>query len=328
VRKLHIALLLNVTVAATWLLCVVVVCGATPAREISSRYFRAANFTPAQETMVEKLLDVAEEARLAVLRNAPTPLVEPTTLFVCQTQKEFREKTHFQSESIIAAASATESRIYVNAERFSTLTPRELSATLVHEYAHIYLGKRVKGTMPRWLNEGLAMHLAGQWGFDDYISLASARLFGGLIPLREIEISFPADSRSLHIAYLESYSVVDFIAGNQERYREEGVKAFVRDLADSRSGPIILEDLWDPLIRDSLELNWKRSFGSRIKNLALALTSTTIFWTLVTLLFVTAYLRKRRRQQQILREWQTEERVYTSLPEEDVEPVDEEEEEF
>jgi hypothetical protein len=306
-------------------LCALALLHLASGRDVSSRYFTATNIAPAQEHMVKTLLEVAEEARITVLRNAPTPLAEPTELFLCQTQKEFRERTHFRSETIIAAAAAQESRIYINVEQFPKLTPRELSATLVHEYAHIYLGKKVKGTMPRWLNEGLAMHLAAEWGFDDYISLATTRLFGGLIPVRDLEMTFPSDSHSLRTAYLESYALVDFIVTHQERYRSEGVKAFVRDLADAQRGPQILDDLWDPRIRDSLELNWIHSLGSRIRNLVLVLTSTTVFWMLVTLLFLTAYMRKRRRQQHVLREWDAEERIYSSLPKEDVEPPDEEE---
>jgi hypothetical protein len=34
--------------------------------------------------------------------------------------------------------------------------------TIKHEFVHLYFGKATKGFKPKWLNEGLASHLAGQ----------------------------------------------------------------------------------------------------------------------------------------------------------------------
>jgi hypothetical protein len=56
-----------------------------------------------------------------------------------------------------------------------------------------------------------------------------------------------------------------------------------------------------------------------LKNIALVLTSTTVFWTIVTLLFLTAYIKKRRRQKQLIKSWEGEEQILSSLPHEEYE---------
>lgn len=52
--------------------------------------------------------------------------------------------------------------IYVFNRRASGKTTRAWYQLIAHELAHVYINRTSRGHVPKWLNEGLAMFLAGQ----------------------------------------------------------------------------------------------------------------------------------------------------------------------
>jgi hypothetical protein len=281
-------------------------------RELESENFSIV-FSQPNEELARGMLEMAEQARNEIFRHTSISFRERTRLVICRTQSEFQSRTNFASESIVACAVPEASTIYLNAEKIHTLPAPQVSQTLVHEYAHLFLGRKLPARLPRWADEGLAMHLAGQWSFGDSLTLTWSRVLGTLIPFRQLVASFPQDDRQLHLAYLQSYSMIDFLI--KRTHPREGLNGFLLDLTDPKVGSRLIERLWDPLLRDSLELQWQRSLGSTLKNWLLVLTSTGVFWFLVALLFILAYLRKRRERKERLRIWEEEEHIYSSLDE-------------
>ena len=126
----------------------------------------------------------------------------------------------------------------------------DMAETFAHELTHVavylYLGKRQP---PRWLTEGLAQWVAGQWSVTDSWRMTMALLAARTIPLHELIRGWPQSAARAKLAYAQSLSLVDFL-------REKGLLApLLRELRDgypskvalmraTGSGPAELEKRW------------------------------------------------------------------------------------
>lgn len=91
-----------------------------------------------------------------------------------------------------------------------------LKRVLVHEFTHA-LVHDLTSRCPLWINEGLA----------EYFSGSHPRVIGQVIPLNQLEKNFPfRDIRMVGLAYLESYSAVQYLISKFGMYR-------IRELLDS-----------------------------------------------------------------------------------------------
>ncbi len=84
--------------------------------------------------------------------------------------------------------------------------PERLRSVLVHEMCHLLLASRTvhaELSPPRWLDEGLAMHISGTWDLgldwraDDSSLLADAAAGGSLLPCASSSRRFLADLSSM-----------------------------------------------------------------------------------------------------------------------------------
>lgn len=280
---------------------------------LTAEHFFIADTKRISGKMIKDILQTAKLARQRVDDKVKRPLLLKTEIVLCTTQAEFEEQTHFSSEHILASADPVNNVIFVNLQLLAKSPLEQFLKTFVHEYVHIYLGKMCTRRLPRWLEEGIAMHFAGDWHLSDAIDLALARLSGKYIPLAELEVSFPTEPKKMRLAYLQSYSLVSYIL--KQRYNRADVSTLVDDLTDPKDGQELISLYWNRLVRDGYELNWRNATKYAIRNfiIILMLAFNTIFWFGVSVLFIIAYFRKRRRQRPLLEEWEQEERIYSSL---------------
>ncbi len=283
--------------------------------EYRSEYFVIYESKGLSGKVINGIIQDAALARHTVTSHVSRPLMTTTEIVLCTTEREFREKTNFNSEHILASARPATNTIFINLSRLSKYPFEQLQRTLIHEYAHIYLGNMCARRLPRWLEEGVVMHLAGEWQLGDALALASARVSGKYIPLAQLEASFPDDPAAMRLAYLESYSLVSYIL--KSRYDKADIGVFVNDLTDSVDGEEVVSLFWIDMVRDGFEISWRKSTARTIRNWIFVLSSNAVFWFAVAMLFVFAYLKKRRKQNHILDEWEEEERIYSSLDDKD-----------
>ncbi len=141
--------------------------------------------------------------------------------------------------------------------------PDRLRSVLVHEMCHLLLASRTSRAElapPRWLDEGLAMWISGTWDLgldwraDDSSLLADAAAAGSLLPLEELESSFP-QGPFFHVAYAESHS---FVAWLVDRGGDESLRRLLRRLAsDVDLGPAFESTYAVPL--EEAEREWRRT---------------------------------------------------------------------
>jgi len=168
---------------------------------------------------------------------------------------------------------------------------------------HVLLARNVDlVNVPRWLNEGLAMHLSGEYRWSTSFAVARMYLQEQIIPLRNLNFAFaaPRSDWEFSNAYAEAHSLTKFL------YDKLGDEDFWRLVAALKTEHF--EDAlpryskWTP---DSLFDAWERSLW-KVALVSSTVSGLTIF-QLAALLTVLAYWRRSRRARATLRQWEDEE---------------------
>jgi hypothetical protein len=154
----------------------------------------------------------------------------PHEIVLVKDAGEFRDMAG--SALIVAVAFSGRDLVVVDYTRV-VQKPFTLEDTLKHELCHLALYRFVyrpgergeKGKpaplLPRWLNEGVCQWASGSIGelaaLGSTTRITTAALMDGLIPLRRLEKGFPRAEKPLVLAYEQSRSVVEHIAGRHGR---------------------------------------------------------------------------------------------------------------
>ena len=179
----------------------------------------------------------------------------------------------------------------------------DLEETLRHELTHLALDEAVGGHhVPRWFNEGLAIEESGELAFPRFKTLWDATLSRNLLPLADLDRGFPSDRAQVGVAYAESADVVRFLMRNDDRARFGSLIERVRaGVAFDRA----LDDAYATDVR-RLEYEWREEVSHRY-GLVPMLTGGGALWSLIAVLAVVAFVKRRKRARLKLVEWAREE---------------------
>ncbi len=164
---------------------------------------------------------------------------------------------------------------------------------IVHELAHLALGRMGRGDWPRWFQEGFAMLVAGEWSVSRYAAMYRATVGEAAIPLSALTDGWPERHSEVEIAYALSLS---FVAHLHEKGGDATFRAFIGKVAEGTA----FEEAFDAVYGVTLaaeETDWRASLTDRYTWLPL-LTGTGTLWALITMLFLLAYARSRRRKRE------------------------------
>jgi hypothetical protein len=141
--------------------------------------------------------------------------------------------------------------------------PFTMEITLKHELCHLLLYHYVGGKgLPRWLNEGIAQWVTGgisELMGEDKDLLKQASISGRLIPLEDLQDTFPSASQSLHLAYQESRSVTGYIVS---KYGQEGMLRILDALRAGKGIDLAVQEALS-LSPGEMENNWKDYLRTR-----------------------------------------------------------------
>jgi hypothetical protein len=179
----------------------------------------------------------------------------------------------------------------------------DLSELLAHELTHVALTDAVAGhRVPRWFDEGLAIHESGEVPWARTKTLWDATLGKHLLPLSYLDRGFPADSYEVNEAYAESADFVRFLMRDTDRARFGALLQRVRvGVPFDRT----LEDAYGADVR-KLEYEWREELGRRFGVIPM-ITGGGLLWVAIAGLAGAAWLKKRRRAKAKLAEWAREE---------------------
>ena len=191
--------------------------------------------------------------------------------------------------------------VFLSLETHGSKSPRQV---FVHEIAHVVLHWSYgDAEPPRWLEEGLAQVVAGEFDLETQAILSRAALGGGLIPLRSLTRTWPSHPAKARIAYAESR---DFVLFLRHRHGDQAVADLVRGLS---AGQTVDDAVFGAtgFSLDALQETWRSRIRRRYAWLPVIGGSGT-FWGIAALLLVAGWVRKRRAKKRKLAQMERRER--------------------
>lgn len=176
----------------------------------------------------------------------------------------------------------------------------------VHEYAHIFLHLRVgpKAEVPRWIDEGFAMHAAFEWGLESHLRLLRASWSGHLLDLGSLEEVNRFQGEKAALAYTESFAAYQFL---EQQYGREGVVDLLSALGEGltvQQAFLRASGTTYPEFQAALAQSWKEQ-----SNVLTLFTDTGALWGALALFIVVGWWIKKRRARDIERRWRVEDRI-------------------
>ncbi len=172
-----------------------------------------------------------------------------------------------------------------------TWEPPDLEVVLVHELSHVALYRAVAGNhVPRWFNEGVAIHQSEVRLLPRMESLLRAAAQRSMLRLSELDNHFPNRPHEVNIAYAQSADVIGFLrrSNNDERRFHRLIYA----LRDGETFDTALATAYG-WTRVGLERQWRESLRTRYRILPALFAGSTV-WVLAAGLVIFAYRRRRR----------------------------------
>jgi Peptidase MA superfamily len=187
---------------------------------------------------------------------------------------------------------------------------QDAEATLRHELAHIALGAALGDDVPRWLHEGFAYQHAAEWSWERTETLAGMIWFHSIIPLEQLDRSFPTEEMATHRAYAEAYDFVGFLSrrGRWDDKADDGdrypFRHFLADLASGQSMDGAAIRAFGHPIADLFD-EWRSDIGNRLMFAPVGLFALSL-WLAAAILLVLAWARRRRQARATLARWAEE----------------------
>ncbi len=181
---------------------------------------------------------------------------------------------------------------------------KTLETVLRHEVAHVLIA-RAAGyrSVPRWFNEGLAIHGARDWGFEDRARLTLATVRRGGVALADLDRRFQAGSHSAAGAYALSAAFVRFLL---DRHGRLVAARILGQIAQGRSFHEAFRRATGSTLAVEEGRFWRHlDIWSKWVPL---LSSSTTLWMMITVLALWAFRRRRQRDAELLAAWDEEER--------------------
>ena len=133
--------------------------------------------------------------------------------------------------------------------------------TVIHELTHILIGHftfSCIGSVPTWLNEGLAMFSEGKLAADMQAQLDKAIHDDTLLTVRSLNGGFSELPDKANLSYSQSQSIVSFLIG---KYGQEKLTQLLAALRDAKPIDDALQEVYG-FDTDGLEDAWRQSVGA------------------------------------------------------------------
>ena len=265
-------------------------------------------YPPSAHERVQPLLDEADDVKAELADELGQPvLTRPVEVRIARSPEEMVALAPSEIPPPTYA-----SAVAVPGLRLVLLSMRapfgdegtDLGELLRHELAHIALDDAVGSKhVPLWFNEGFAVHASNENPFDRAKTLSDASLWKTIVPLKDLDRSFPADRYEVSVAYAESADFVRFLLRKADRAR------FAATVKRTRKGEEFDQALTDAYGTDTrrLEYEWREELAKRYTFWPVLLSGSVV-WVLVVVALAVGWFRKRRRDRATLARWEREER--------------------
>ncbi len=276
---------------------------------ISTEHFDL-RYPPEALTMAQNLKPRLEPTLERVLADLGANFEDKITVILAPDDATFFK---LQGPSVPDWASGTaypsQRLIYLKPLTANEIRHRSLVNVLGHEISHVVLPYRLKGRRaPRWLDEGIAVHQAREFMLDRSNQLLTVGITGRHIPFESLSNGFPRSGNSAAVAYAQSTSMVSFIVNE---YGIDSFHALLDEFAESGDFDEAVDAALDTSLPE-LEGIWLKHVRFYYGIVSLV-TSSLFLWFAISILFLWAYIRKKRRSELRKQMWDLQEE-YENLP--------------
>jgi hypothetical protein len=268
----------------------------TPSADYHTERIGSVTWTyPASErARVATLIEILDERWREVVNDFGVIVDDELIIRVARNPREMRALAPVDMPPPDYATGVAYSRwgvILLTMSAPQTWEPPDLEVVLVHELSHVALYRAVAShDVPRWFNEGVAIHQSEVRMLPRMESLLRAAAQRSMLRLSELDNHFPNRPHEVNIAYAQSADVVGFLrrSSNDER-------RFHRMIYALRNGETFDTALataygWT---RIGLERQWRESLRTRYRIVPALLAGSTI-WVIAAVLVIFAYRRRRQ----------------------------------
>lgn len=243
---------------------------------------------------VDVLIDGFDEHWANVIADFGVPVDEDLVIRVARNPREMRALApvgHPPPDYATGVAYSRWGVILLTMSAPESWEPPDLEVVLVHELSHVVLHRAVRGhPVPRWFNEGVAIHQSEVRLLSRMSSLLQAAAQQSIHRLSELDRNFPSRPHEVNTAYAQSASIIGFL-----RRTDNDQKRFHRMIRSLREGATFDTALANAYgwTRIGLERQWRESLRTRYRILPALFAGSTI-WVAAAILVIFAYRRRRR----------------------------------
>ena len=182
-----------------------------------------------------------------------------------------------------------------------------LRELFLHEVVHILTYDATgRKNLPIWFNEGIAIHLSGEFSFARHKTLLGAALRNDLLPISSLDRHYPDHGRDINIAYAQSADLVRFI---NRQYGADIVPELFKRLRRGDEFQPALEALCKRSLKQ-IEAQWLKSLNVQYRWIP-SLTGGGALWGIITILLILAYFRRLRKAKETLKRMDLEEKFFS-----------------
>jgi len=166
------------------------------------------------DEFANELMDACQEGLARLTQEFGAYLQRPINIYVYASSQELQGAMIFPQEWTGGVAFTEFGIIAIGISPDSIDWGKE---ALVHELTHLVVHQLVfspYGSLPVWLDEGLAMYNEGELSPQLRQRLEEAISEGKLLSVRSLCSPFSADPEKAYLSYAESYSLVEYLLGN------------------------------------------------------------------------------------------------------------------
>ena len=263
-------------------------------------------YHPSSRERVQPLIAQAEAVRLELTQRLGFPVLSHVRVEIARTTGEMATFAPSGAPYPEYAAGVAYSELGLVLLSLAPLHPgaeQDLGEVFRHELAHVALYDALNGKpVPRWFNEGFAVFASGETSFARMQTLAMSSIGGSLIPLHDIERTFPNDETKAQVAYAEAVDVLRFLVRREDAHR---FRALVGELRDGKTLEKSVFDAYGVEL-STLEFEWREDVSRRY-SIWLFLLSGSFVWVIALGVSIWAWRRRKRRDKLTLQSWARQE---------------------
>jgi hypothetical protein len=264
-------------------------------------------YPPSAHERVQPLLDEADDVKQELADELGKPvLAQPVEVRVARSPEEMVSLAPAEvppPEYASAVAIPGLRLVLLSMRAPSSNEGTDLGELFRHELAHIALDDAVGSAhVPLWFQEGFAVHASGESPLRRQEALTNATLWKTIVPLRELDRSFPTDHYEVSVAYAEAADFVRFLLRQPDRAR------FAATVNRARRGEDFDHALTDAYGTDQrrLEYEWREELAKRYTFWPVLLSGSVV-WVLVAVALGVGWMRKKKRDKATFARWEREE---------------------